>query len=733
MGDARTEHLLLAARKVRSMRASNPKVGKLTMAEMRRNGIRGPEGGLGYREGYPGVSDSEDADGGEDEMEARASGPIVEQDGSRPSAGVFGTESTSAMQGGSSSTAKARRASWSGKRNRGGTATPLARPRAGRAGRVDERDRYDDDDRPSGAIPATAGPQVKGKKGRAPVTPSSKRTGPRQAPHTTPGGNFNDLLRAAELATRPPTPTPSDGRPFNMGVGAEYRTQGGSHRPSHSHSLSHGHDAGMGSGLGRTLGHSAVHMPSGAMSATRSTTRRGRADVSDDDDFANDERDGSPTRKARRVGVGAAGQAGAVGHMGLWRSAERGQDGGAGSLGLGRAGAAAGQDIGPHERVVSGGSTVSTGSNSGVEKTALDLLLQASQIESRHADRVSPSGPESGVAAEGQGLDAGEGPGQAQGHQGSGGLEPAFELSNKTAGRETQTRSRSSSVPLDEDERGIDRNVTPKASDRRISADSAASDAADTGKPKVGSSMSRAGRPAPIHIGPAVDTSAAGMSVPLSGQGGTDMTTTSAATYGHPYAHSHTNTGANIHTPARHWVNVPSSSPFDDTARLPPHVVSASARAGGLSGGVIDPAGYQYAHQAHLQPQTQANPNARTPAQRSVQTPGGGYGQVQTPRTAVSSTGGRVTNGTKTPSNRTGTNGAGSAMNGTGAGVNGTSNANANGSGVMAFDSPTGAPVPGLGKYAHLTSSMPARRVRSPYLKWTVEEVCDFTCVSRSD
>jgi hypothetical protein len=39
------------------------------------------------------------------------------------------------------------------------------------------------------------------------------------------------------------------------------------------------------------------------------------------------------------------------------------------------------------------------------------------------------------------------------------------------------------------------------------------------------------------------------------------------------------------------------------------------------------------------------------------------------------------------------------------------------------FASPAGGTVPGLGKYVHLTSSMPARRERSPYLKWTVEEV----------
>ena len=38
------------------------------------------------------------------------------------------------------------------------------------------------------------------------------------------------------------------------------------------------------------------------------------------------------------------------------------------------------------------------------------------------------------------------------------------------------------------------------------------------------------------------------------------------------------------------------------------------------------------------------------------------------------------------------------------------------------FSSPPGPAVPGLGKYTHLTSSMPAKRVRSPYLKWTVEE-----------
>jgi hypothetical protein len=46
----------------------------------------------------------------------------------------------------------------------------------------------------------------------------------------------------------------------------------------------------------------------------------------------------------------------------------------------------------------------------------------------------------------------------------------------------------------------------------------------------------------------------------------------------------------------------------------------------------------------------------------------------------------------------------------------------------LGFASPTGATVPGLGKYVHLSSSMPARRVRSPYLKWTVEEVSPLNC-----
>lgn len=63
------------------------------------------------------------------------------------------------------------------------------------------------------------------------------------------------------------------------------------------------------------------------------------------------------------------------------------------------------------------------------------------------------------------------------------------------------------------------------------------------------------------------------------------------------------------------------------------------------------------------------------------------------------------------------------------------SHTHSHGLGPGAFASPTGGTVPGLGKYVHLSSSMPARRVRSPYLKWTVEEVghCfTFSCLSFS-
>jgi len=146
MGDARTEHLLLAARKVRSMRAQNYTVGRLTLDELKRGGVVGPDGGVGYTEGY-GESIDEDME--------------VEMDSDYD-------ERSSERRGSISA--------------RGLSSTPLL-PRAKRGGRY--------------ALPP-------------PTTPRSKKTA---RPQTTPGGgNFNDLLRAAEMATRPATPTPPGGK-----------------------------------------------------------------------------------------------------------------------------------------------------------------------------------------------------------------------------------------------------------------------------------------------------------------------------------------------------------------------------------------------------------------------------------------------------------------------------------------------------------------------------------------
>lgn len=135
MGDARTEHLLLAARKVRAMRQSDDRVGRLTLEELKRGGVIGPEGGLGYSEGYGGMDDIED-DADESDLEEK---PILSE----------------------------RRVKGKGKM-------------------------------------ATPGP----KKGmKPPSTPGAQKTS--RQPLTTPGGsNFNDLLRAAEMATRPTTPSP---------------------------------------------------------------------------------------------------------------------------------------------------------------------------------------------------------------------------------------------------------------------------------------------------------------------------------------------------------------------------------------------------------------------------------------------------------------------------------------------------------------------------------------------
>ena len=153
LGDARAEHLLLAARRVRIARQANPTVGRLSLDELKRGGVVGPEGGLGYAEGYGGTVEEGDefSDSDEDDLqpeydlEPRGSGSVLKSKRK---------ESTS--QG-----------------------TPLL-PRAKRSG----------------------------KRSLPPATPSRQRARPPQ-PQTTPGGStLTDLLRAAEMATRPGTPTP---------------------------------------------------------------------------------------------------------------------------------------------------------------------------------------------------------------------------------------------------------------------------------------------------------------------------------------------------------------------------------------------------------------------------------------------------------------------------------------------------------------------------------------------
>lgn len=199
MGDARSEHLLLAARKVRSMRQENPNVGMLTLSELKRNGVVGPEGGLGYSEGYGhGMEDSDD-DSDEEDMEGED-----ELDEDRKP--VIHNHS--------------RKASTSKPKNRSNQNTPSF-PKAKKGTKQN--------------LPAP------------PTTPRSRKQNQGPPPTTTPGGsNFSDLLRAAELATRPQTPK----------------------------------------GEGRVQ----VPMPMSAMSATR--TRMREESVSER---------GSPVKKARRV------------------------------------------------------------------------------------------------------------------------------------------------------------------------------------------------------------------------------------------------------------------------------------------------------------------------------------------------------------------------------------------------------------------------------------------------
>lgn len=142
MGDARAEHLLLAAKKVRTMRKDDKSVGHLTLDELQRRGVIGPGGGIGYSEGYGGVDD------GEDEL------PDSDLEDVKPSTSPMSNRRTIKSSG-----------------------TPLPRSN-------------------------------KKSKRTVPITPSRSRGAP-LVPQTTPGGNFNDLLLAAELATRPGTPSRS--------------------------------------------------------------------------------------------------------------------------------------------------------------------------------------------------------------------------------------------------------------------------------------------------------------------------------------------------------------------------------------------------------------------------------------------------------------------------------------------------------------------------------------------
>lgn len=162
MGDARTEHLLLAARKVRAMRATDDRVGRLTLDELKKGGVIGPDGGLGYSEGYGGITfdGDEDDDEGESEIEDKPSFAIPDRRNS--------------ITGGK------------GKSRFGGPP-------------------------PTPGLPTKKSHH---KKKQPPSTPGASKSTSRQ-PLTTPGGsNFSDLLRAAELATRPGSPT-GVSRPLN--------------------------------------------------------------------------------------------------------------------------------------------------------------------------------------------------------------------------------------------------------------------------------------------------------------------------------------------------------------------------------------------------------------------------------------------------------------------------------------------------------------------------------------
>lgn len=178
------------------MRQVDDRVGRITLEELKRGGVIGPDGGLGYSEGYGAPLDEDDDD--EDDSELEDEKPIIDSQPDR--------RSSTATKGKGKGLASAQ-------------ATPLL-PRAKRSS----------------------------KRSLPPPTTPGRGGGPARPPQTTPGGsNFSDLLRAAEMATRPGTPARDSSR--------------------------------------------VAHVPMSTMSATRSTTRAREGSTSEK---------GSPTKRARR-------------------------------------------------------------------------------------------------------------------------------------------------------------------------------------------------------------------------------------------------------------------------------------------------------------------------------------------------------------------------------------------------------------------------------------------------
>lgn len=546
MGDARAEHLLLAARKVRAMRARDERIGRLTFDELQRNGILGPEGGVSYREGYAGA---EDVDGGmdDDDSDLEEKPFVSERD---------------------------RRASWSTNIN---TTNPATSANANATASSSRR-----------GPPST--PLLKPKNKRPPVTPASKSTGPRQHPHTTPGGNFTDLLRAAELATRPTTPTrtiPVDSR------------------------------------LTMTLPIKHQHQPPSATRSTTTTWRergpgRGRGNGLDGIDGPDEDEtpDGSPVKRPRRLPPG-------------WTS-----------------------DLDDSFSVRPKGS--------GEREGALDLLLQASQIDQVHGGAVGQV-EQDGRGGERRSLSersveptkagatfvSGDVESERARLSGSGGLQPAIDLRSAFAQDEPERKGDTSGAGGGGGEGG-DADQSMNVGDRSPFQTTGTLPGQGQGQEGLATPHTRHRDPAPPALTPA-SASAPGT------------------------------VREEIRTPARTWID----SPFDHS-RSHPHATGHS----------------------HQTPSAHYPPSPRYPATVGQGTGTGAATQTtSTPRrpSVFEQTDRRY--GTATPGL-----------------IQGYTQAHGQGP-YGAFDSPTGTPVPGLGKYAHLTSTAPARRVRSPYLKWTLEEV----------